>query len=71
MFCIVLYYMYIGHFGKHHNTYLFVPPNFACQALFPVSLGTYKGPKKKQKQWLFKIWGNKEKSIMVFSEVAL
>ena len=45
------------------------PPNFA-QALFPVPLGTYSGPRKKQKQSSYKIWGGQTKSIMVFSKVA-
>ena len=35
---------------------LFVPPNFA-EALFPVSLGAFNDPKKKQKQCLCKSWG--------------
>ena len=47
----------IAHFGKYHNT------------LFP--LGTYNGPKRKQKQCLCKIFGGKQlTSIMVFSEMA-
>ena len=46
---------------------MFVSPNFA-KALFPVSLGTSNGPKRKQKQCSCKIWGEQTKSIMVFSE---
>ena len=45
------------------------PPNFA-QALFPVPLGTYSGPRKKTKTKLMQNLGGQTKSIMVFSKVA-
>ena len=44
---------------------LFVPLNFA-QALFPVSLGTFNGPKRKQKECLCKIWGDKQRVLWYF-----
>ena len=44
---------------------LFVPPNFA-EALFPVSLGTYNGPLRKQKRCLCKIWGDKRTVLSYF-----
>ena len=44
---------------------MFVPPNYAL-ALFPVSLGTYNGPERKQKQCLCKIWGDKQRVLWYF-----
>ena len=44
---------------------MFVPPNFAY-ALFLVSLGTYNGRKRKQKQCLCKIWGDKQRVLWYF-----
>lgn len=38
--------------------------------MFPVSLGTYNGPERKQTQCLMKILGRQTKNIMVFSELA-
>ena len=42
---------------------LFVCPPKFCKALFPVSLGNYNGPKRKQKQCLCKIWGDKQRVL--------
>ena len=64
--CIESYFYHssIGHFGKYHNTLCLSPPNFAW-ALFPVSLATYSGPERKQKQYL--IWEDKQRVWWYFS----
>jgi len=46
-------YLSIGQFGAHHNTLCLSPQ------IFPVSLRTYKDPKRKQEQCLCKIWEDK------------
>ena len=43
-------------------------PQILQKALFPVSLGTYNGPKRKQKQCLCKIWGDKQRVLCYFPE---
>ena len=45
-------------------------PQILQKALFPVSLGTYNGPKRKKKAMLMQNLGGQTKSIMVFSGMA-
>ena len=55
----------LGHFGKYHNTLCLSPPKF-CISIDSSSLGTYNGPKRKQKQSLCKIWGTNKEYYAIF-----
>ena len=62
---IVVPLMLIAHFGKYHNT-LCLSPQILHKHCFQFSHGTYKGPKRKQKQCLCKIWGDKQRVLWYF-----
>ena len=64
---------FVGHFGKYHNTLCLALQilHKHCFQLGLGALGTYNGPKRKQKQCLCKIWGAKQRVLWHFPKWAI